>query len=478
MLASVPRQGCQGPQPAPLAGLRRAGSVPRFAAMRATVAAVSVLVFFSCTPASAGVAPSNGDSSFVQPSVPVSSSERELKRKVRELLLEGPAMQARTRKLVEIGRRLNFDGLVLDLTAAQPRSQADAAALSDKEVQDVVKSYFQKFAIDAERRAMHELREEDPELAANLKSANVAAEVKHLVASRLSEIEVVSPSKQVTDALTQVAEFFRDIKANREKFVKMVHQKFDFETPIAFDKALAEADEKAAIEAAIEIARDETRRRLERVIDDISAEERMAMASLGLSMAHLEESLLERMVNPYRAARGETRQQSEQLRAVVADAQAQMKKERLEEHTSDAESFASAGLLPAPPAFLAQMPMRHKAAVVVLLAAAAAALAVGGKVYKIHKARAKQRRRAAEDALLELNLEELVAAPLKKTGRSSQRRRLRSSRLRRLERTRSRFVDAPAGPSLEEDTFADSMEDEDLSEVLERVPVGRSQNRR
>nr|CEL68920.1 TPA: hypothetical protein BN1204_046510 [Neospora caninum Liverpool] len=402
-----------------------------------------------------------------------------------ELVLDGPDREARARKLVELGERLRVDGLVLDLTVAQPppetprstrrpwgpKQRQPSAPRFDTE--DVVKSLFQKFALDVEKRAMAEFIQEDPALAYKLHNINVSAEVKQLVASRISSVEVISPSQETTEALHSVVDFFKELRSNREKFMGMVTEKIDFTTPVHFEQALRRVNKEQQVEEVIEIGREEARKRAANALEQLRPEDRVAMGSLGLGMAYLEEAILERMVNPYIMDRSDPKLY-EKLRTVVDLAQQKLQRDRREEQKKDAAVFREKGVLslPSEPAFAAEMPASSKLTLSFLFISAIVGAAAFGTYMHRRKRRTGQQKKKLDDSKLHLDLEELLSRPLEREARSSTRRRARtySSRRDRLQRIKHRFVE----PDEASDISVDAVEDEPEFEV---VPVLASSSR-
>ncbi|KFG42664.1 putative transmembrane protein [Toxoplasma gondii p89] len=401
------------------------------------------------------------------------------------LIMDGPAREARTRKLVELGERLSVKGMVLDLTIAQPpaatpqptrrlwvwkQAKPDAPKF---DVEEVVKSIFQKFVVDVEKRAMADLKKEDPELAFKLKDVNVSAELRQLVASRLSNVEVISPSDETTNALHAVAEFFTDLKANREKYLTSLKEKIDFHTPIRFSRALMWDDKDQQVQEVLDIAREEARKRVVDALDEFTPEDRVAMGSLGIGVAYLEEAILERMVNPYIMDRADP-DLYRMLRGAVDQATAKLHSDRKEEKRTDAALFREKSLLSIPTgssAFVSDIPSSTKLSLGVALICALVGAAVLGLHLKKRKKQVAAHKKKVDDAKLNLDLEELLIRPLDTDvpTTTSRRNRTRSSRSRRLEIAKRLFVEPEEGQDI-------SVGDEEEVE-LEAVPVVASSSR-
>ncbi|KEP67581.1 UNVERIFIED_CONTAM: hypothetical protein HHA_226450 [Hammondia hammondi] len=401
------------------------------------------------------------------------------------IIMGGPARAARTRKLVELGERLSVKGMVLDLTIAQPPAATPQPTrrpwgwkqakpeVPKFDVEEVVKSIFQKFVADVEKRAMEDLKKDDPELAFMLKDVNVSAELRQLVASRLSNVEVISPSDETTNALHAVAQFFTDLKANREKFLTSLMEKIDFHTPVKFTRALMWDDEEQQVQEVLEIAREEARKRVVDALDKFTPEDRVAMGSLGMGVAYLEEAILERMVNPYIMDRADP-ELYRMLRGAVDRAKAKLESDRKGEKRTDAALFREKSILSIPtepPAFVSHMPSGSKLSLGVALICALVGAAVLGLHLKKRKERAAAHKKKVDDAKLNLDLEELLIRPLDTDAptTTSKRSRTRFSRSRRLEMAKRLFVEPEEGQDI-------SVGDEEDVE-LEAVPVVASSSR-
>lgn len=222
--------------------------------------------------------------------------------------------ELKRQKFFEVAFRIDLSKQILDLTPAHKIQHLRASIEKTTKrlgrhteqlrnpfvFANAVRSAFHSFVNRQEVKAMAALHLENPELAKQLETVNVTAELRHLIASALPAIQPANPTAEEKAALHNISSFYADLASTRKRLVDEAMKKVDLTTPVDFSHSFEEGTttvpSPSQVESIVDTAHSEANKRVAEAYQKMAPTEKLDFAAAGLTLGQLSEAVSQRLL--------------------------------------------------------------------------------------------------------------------------------------------------------------------------------------